>query len=115
MKVIHLTLLLALATMPAFAHVGDRGMDYTSYRDNAGTPCCDERDCRPADDFVDVRERGQVRLSIDGQWIDVPRAVVVAEDARDGRAHWCGGRYFTNSHLGWAPLPRCVILPPRAS
>ena len=110
-----LAILLALGAVPALAHVGDRGMDYTLYRDHAGTPCCDDRDCRPADDFLDLRERGQVRLSIDGQWIDVPRALVIAEDARDGRAHWCGGRYFTNSHLGWLPLPRCVILPPRAS
>jgi len=112
----HLTLfLLALGAAPALAHVGDRGVDYTLYRDRAGTPCCDDRDCRPADDFADVRERGLVRLKIDGQWIDVPRAVVVAEDARDGRAHWCGGRLFTNSHLGWIPFPRCVILPPRES
>jgi hypothetical protein len=110
-----LALLLALAAAPALAHVTDSGMDYTRYRDRSGAPCCDHTDCRPADDFVDVRERGQVRLSIDGQWIDVPRAVVVAEDAPDGRAHWCAGRYFTNSHLGWLPLPRCVILPPRAS
>ena len=107
--------LLVLATVPALAHVGDRGMDYTLYRDHGGTPCCDDRDCRPADAFADLRERGLVRLLIEGQWIDVPRAVVVAEDAPDGRAHWCGGRLFTNSPQGWVPLPRCVILPPRES
>ena len=115
MQIKSLIALFALSTLPAFGHINDRGMDYTSYRDPAGTPCCDDRDCRAADDFVDVRERGLVRLKIDGQWIDVPRAVVVAEDARDGRAHWCGGRLFTNSHLGWIPFPRCVILPPRES
>src|SRR5437868_609765 len=96
MRIKPLVILIALG-MPAWAHVNDRGVDYSRYKDHAGTPCCDERDCRPADDFIDLRERGQVRLLIDGQWIDIPRAAVVAEDARDGRAHWCGGRLFTNS------------------
>lgn len=110
-----LIVIVALATAPALAHVSQTGMDYTRYKDRNGAPCCDYTDCRPADDFVDATERGQVRLLIDGQWIDVPRAFVVAERAPDGRAHWCGGRYFTNSHLGWAPLPWCVILPRRES
>jgi hypothetical protein len=56
-----------------------------------------------------------VRLLIEGQWIDVPRAIVVAEDAHDGRAHWCGGRLFHQLALGWVPFPRCVILPARES
>lgn len=104
-------LLVALGTMPALAHVNDRGMDYNLYKDHLGSPCCDHTDCRPADDFAEVKERGQVRLLIDGQWINVPRVVVVARDASDGRAHWCGGRLFTNSHLGWVPFVRCIILP----
>ena len=109
--------LIALGILPASAHVTDRGMDYSRYRDSGGAPCCDDRDCRPADDFVEVPQHGQtlVRLLIDGQWVDVPRRFVVAEDASDGRAHWCGGRMFTNSHLGWIPLPACVILPPPES
>jgi hypothetical protein len=106
-------LLAALAVTPALAHVHD-GMDYSRYRDHRGAPCCNDTDCRPADDFVDAAER-DVRLLIEGQWIEVPRSYVVAERSRDGRAHWCGGRYFTNSHLGWQPLPHCVILPPRES
>ena len=106
--------LLALAITPALAHVHE-GIDYTRYRDRNGAPCCDHTDCWPADDFVDATERGLVRVLIDGQWIDVPRAFVVGERSPDGRAHWCGGRYFTNSHLGWLPLPRCVILPARES
>jgi len=113
MQVKQLATLVALGTMPAMAHVGDRGVDYTRYKDRNGAPCCDNRDCRPADDFVEVTERAVVRLLIDGSWIEVPRANVVAEDARDGRAHWCGGRLFTNSHLGWIAFPWCVILPPR--
>src|SRR2546423_11610232 len=115
MQIKSLVALFALSTLPAFGHINDRGMDYTSYRDPAGTPCCDDRDCRPADDFADVRERGLVRLKIEDQWIDVPRAVVVAEYARDGRAHWCGGGPFTNSHPPWVPFPPCRSLPPPAS
>ena len=115
MQIKHLAILVALGAVPALAHVNHRGMDYSLYKDHKGAPCCDDRDCRPADDFVEVTERGQavVRLLIDGAWIDVPRTFVVAEDARDGRAHWCGGRLFTNSHLGWIAFPWCVILPPR--
>jgi hypothetical protein len=105
--------LLALAVTPALAHMHE-GIDYTRYRDHRGAPCCNDTDCRPADDFVDAAAR-DVRLKIDGQWIEVPRSYVVAERSPDGRAHWCGGRYFTNSHLGWQPLPHCVILPPRQS
>jgi hypothetical protein len=115
MQARHLAVILALGTVSASAHVGDRGVDYSRYKDHTGAPCCDHNDCRPADDFVEARERGQVRLLIDGTWIDVPRAHVVAEDARDGRAHWCGGRLFTNSPRGWIAFPRCVILPPRES
>jgi hypothetical protein len=115
MRIKHLAFLVLLGSVPTSAHDGDRGLDYSRYKDQKGAPCCDDRDCRAADDFVEVTERGQalVRLLIDGQWIDVPRAFVVAEDAPDGRAHWCGGRLFTNSHLGWLPFPWCVILPPR--
>jgi hypothetical protein len=114
MRVKHLAILFTLGVAPALAHVGVTGIDYGAYRDLKGAPCCDDRDCRAADDFIEVTEQGQavVRLLIDGQWIVVPRAFVVAEDAPDGRAHWCGGRLFTNSHRGWVAFPWCVILPP---
>ena len=85
MRFQHLVLV-ALGTVPALAHVNDRGMDYTLYKDHAGVACCDHTDCRPADDFAEVKERGQVRLLIDGQWINVPRAVVVAHEF----ARWTG-------------------------
>jgi hypothetical protein len=115
MHVKHLATVVALGAAPALAHLNERGMDYGAYKDRNGAPCCDHRDCKPADDFVELTDRGQavVRLLIDGNWIDVPRAFVVAEDARDGKAHWCGGRLFTNSHRGWIAFPWCVILPPR--
>jgi len=109
-----LAILLA-ASLPALAHVDEHGIDYRQYRDLNGAPCCNDRDCRPADAFIEEHGRAIVRLLIDGQWVDVPRAHVVAQRSPDGRAHWCGGRLFTNSHLGWLPFPWCVILPPRAS
>jgi hypothetical protein len=112
---LRLLTLLLLAVLPASAHVADHGMDYTRFHDINGRPCCDHTDCRPADDFAEAPERGVVRLLIEGQWVDVPRAHVTVERARDGRAHWCGGRLFTNSHLGWLPFVWCVILPARES
>ena len=112
---IRLLAILLAGTLPALAHVNDRGMDYSQFTDHNGAPCCDEHDCRPADAFAEEQGRAIVRLLIDGQWIDVPRAHVVRQQSSDGRAHWCGGRFFTNSHLGWAPFPWCVILPPRES
>ena len=115
MRMRNLAILTVLGALPAAAHVGAPGMDYSVYKDSKGAPCCDDRDCHPADAFIEVTEDGRaaVRLLIDSQWIAVPRAFVVAEDAPDGRAHWCGGRLFTNSHLGWVAFPWCVILPPR--
>jgi hypothetical protein len=113
----HFALLVAFGAMPALAHVAAPGVDYTAYKDSNGARCCDDRDCQAADDFIETTEHGQavIRLLIGGRWIAVPRAFVVADDAPDGRAHWCGGRLFTNSHLGWMPFPWCVILPPRAT
>jgi hypothetical protein len=115
MQITKLAILLVLGAFPALAHVGAPGIDYGGYKHPMGAPCCDERDCHPADDFIELTERGQpvVRLLINGQWITVPRAFVVAEDASDGSAHWCGGWRFTNSHLGPAAFPWCVILSPR--
>jgi hypothetical protein len=81
----HLLAPALLATAPSLAHVADSGIDYTRYRDLNGAPCCDHTDCRPADAFVEER------------------------------AHWCGGRLFTNSAMGWLPFVWCVILPPRES
>ncbi len=92
------------------AHVNDRGMDYSAYKDGRGVPCCNHVDCRPAADYVEtvVHGQGVVRLLIDGRWISVSRYFVVAEDAPDGRAHWCGKMLPARR-----PVPTCIILPPK--
>jgi hypothetical protein len=107
-------LLAALFAPAAAAHHNDRGMDYSSYRDARGLPCCNATDCRPASDFADVVVNGQpmVRLLIEGEWYEVLRYFVVAENATDGRAHWCGKTAVSGDGRR-RPAPVCVILPPR--
>jgi hypothetical protein len=114
LRIVCLALLMLLPAL-AHGHVNDRGMDYGRYKDSAGIPCCSNKDCQPADHFVETVENGRevVRLLIDGMWITVPRAFVVGELATDGRAHWCGIKLYTSNRRGWRPGTRCVILPPR--
>ena len=98
------------------AHVSDSGVDYRIFKDRFGQSCCDERDCRPAADFVEtvVNGRAVVRLLIDGAWITVSRTYVVAGNASDGRAHFCGTLHLPNNNPAEVkPEPVCVILPPR--
>lgn len=107
-----------LCAAAASAHVNDRGMNYRSFKDGYGQSCCGERDCRPAADFVETFVNGEavVRLLIDGIWITVPRAYVVAENASDGRAHFCGRLHVPGANPAEVkPEPTCVILPPRAT
>jgi hypothetical protein len=105
-----------LSAAAASAHVSERGMDYRQYKDRYGQSCCNERDCRPAGDFLETVVNGEpvVRMLIDGTWITVARSYVVADYASDGRAHFCGRLYMTGSNpTDVKPEPICVILPPR--
>ena len=116
MKSSWLVLCMLLSASAASAHVNDRGMDYRVYKDRYGQSCCDNRDCRPASDFVETVVNGQavVRLLIDGTWITVARSYVVADDASDGRAHFCGKLHIHGSNPAEVkPEPICVVLPPR--
>jgi hypothetical protein len=116
MKRIWLAPFMVLCWATASAHVNDRGMDYRRYKDRYGQSCCDVRDCKPADDFIDTLVNGEavVRLLIDGVWITVSRSYVVADPASDGRAHFCGRLYSAgNKQADVKPEPICVILPPR--
>jgi hypothetical protein len=81
-----------LGVVSAAAHVNDRGMDYSVYKDGYGQSCCNVQDCRPAADFVETVVDGApvVRLLIDGTWVTVSRTFVIAAAATDGRAHFCG-------------------------
>jgi hypothetical protein len=116
MKKLWLSTAMLLSAVAASAHKNDRGMDYRGYKDRYGLSCCNERDCRPAADFVETAVDGQpvVRLLIDGVWITVPRAYVVADLASDGRAHFCGKLHLPAGNPAEVkPEPTCVILPPR--
>jgi hypothetical protein len=53
-------------------------------------------------------------FSSDGTWYNIARYFVVAEDASDGRAHWCG-KMIMSTGGERRPAPICVILPPRDS
>ena len=113
MKSSWLVLCMLLGASAASAHVNDRGMDYRAYKDRYGQSCCDDRDCRPAVDFVEtvVSGRAVVRLLIDGTWITVSRSYVVADHATDGRAHFCGKLHASPSNpADVKPEPICVIL-----
>ena len=107
--------LLLLVPVSAGGHVNERGMDYRSFKDNAGVPCCSNEDCYAAEKFTETVEDGRevIRLLIDGVWISVPRAYLIGEHATDGRAHWCGNRVWSSQRRGWRPATRCIILPPR--
>jgi hypothetical protein len=114
MRMRWLALFLVIGAWAAAAHINDRGMDYRAYKDRRGVPCCNDTDCRPAADYADtvVNGQGVVRLLIDGSWISVSRYFVVAEDATDGRAHWCGKTMLVGKES--RPVPACIILPPRS-
>ena len=114
MRACALLILLSVPPTPMAAHQNDRGKDYGSYRDARGLPCCNNTDCHPASDYAEVVVNGQpmVRLLIEGDWYDVLRYFVVAENASDGRAHWCGKTVVMGDGRR-RPAPVCVILPPR--
>ena len=116
MKSLWLVLCLLLSAAATSAHVNDRGMDYRGYKDRYGQSCCNERDCRPAGDFLETVVNGQpvVRMLIDGIWITVAHSYVIADNASDGRAHFCGRLHVPGSNpTDMKPEPICVILPPR--
>ena len=78
--------LLLFVPVSAGGHVNERGMDYRSFKDSAGSPCCSNEDCYAAEKFTETVENGSevIRLLIDRTWISVPRAYVIGEHATDG-------------------------------
>ena len=66
MKSLWLMSCMLLSAAVASAHVNDRGMDYRHYKDRYGQSCCDERDCRPAADFVETVVSGQAVVGSGG-------------------------------------------------
>jgi hypothetical protein len=86
---------------------------YSPLKNNAGTNCCDEGDCRPAP--YRLTPTG-VQMFAEGEWIAVPHATIQYRTLPDDTGetdggHWCGR--FENGpgfRMGYAIY--CAILPP---
>ena len=59
--------LLLFVPVSAGGHVNERGMDYRSFKDSAGSPCCSNEDCYAAEKFTETVETGSevIRLFVD--------------------------------------------------
>lgn len=100
---------------PTSAHV-HKDMDYRAYKMPNGVSCCNNQDCEAVADFVEATDNGKpvIRLLLEGTWVTVGREKVVAEDAQDGRAHWCG-KMDNGAFINAKPVTYCIILPPRGT
>ena len=76
-----------------------------------GEPCCDGSDCPPVDHRYDAATR-ELQVLIEGTWIAVDPATLVAMPTPDGGAHACYGRSWLRNQM--TPVVRCVILPGEA-
>ena len=71
------------------------------------TPCCDGRDCRPAQ--FKVTPTG-VQFLINARWISPPPGRIIQTRTPDGGGHWCGIAFE-----GVRPHTYCAIIPPTGS
>jgi hypothetical protein len=91
---------------------------YSHLRDQSGTSCCDNRDCRPAPYQL---SRGDVQMFVDGRWIGVPSEKVQyralpGDRGETGGGHWCGSAYEPiPSPIEFLHTTDCAILPPQAA
>ena len=76
-------------------------------RPDTGSPCCDDKDCRPTSGRA-VNDHYEVK--VDGKWIPVPWDKVVKATAPDLGFHVCSGRQFG----GQPHQLYCVVLPPES-
>ena len=97
---------LLLATAPAAAHGWLTGLISP-----VGESCCDGSDCPPVDHRYDAATR-ELQVLIEGTWIAVDPATLVAMPTPDGGAHACYGRSWLRNQM--TPVVRCVILPGEA-
>ena len=93
--------LLLLVPVSAGGHVNERGMDYRSFKNSAGAPCCSHEDCHAAEKFTETLENGRevIRLLIDGIWI---RSLVLTSSAntRQMAGHIGAGTEFGAAKAG---------------
>lgn len=76
---------------------------YLEQTQKNGASCCNNRDCRPAEDFELVP--GGARVKIRTGWIMVPENKLQYKTP-DGQAHYCGTRGQNGSDLVF-----CVFIP----
>lgn len=59
---------------------------YSQWRTHTGGFCCNNKDCRPAEEKLTYRG---YEVLISGRWIEVPTATVRQQQSPDGQAHVC--------------------------
>lgn len=96
-------LALGLLAAPAAAHDW-----YTGLASPSGERCCTENECEPVDHRYDP-ESHRLEVGINGVWVPVDPAKVVAVPSPDGAAHACFERHWMVRKM--TPLIRCIILP----
>lgn len=97
---------LAMLTGPALAH------DWlTGLTSPAGEPCCREDDCLAVDHRYDAATK-RLEVAIEGVWVPVDPATLVAVPTPNGSAHACYARSWLRNRM--TPVLRCVILPGEA-
>ncbi len=96
-------LLAGLAPAAAEAHDW-----YSGLRSPSGDRCCTDRDCQRVDHRYNPETR-RLELGIEGVWVPVDPAKLVAVPSADGAAHACFERHWMLRKM--TPVVRCVILP----
>jgi hypothetical protein len=86
---------------------------YSHLRDQSGTSCCNDRDCRRAPYRFTATG---VQMFVDSRWIEVPSdkiqyTAIQGDTGETGGGHWCGSDYEPS--LGSLYITRCAILPPQ--
>ena len=80
---------------------------YEQQKQQNGTSCCNDKDCRPALDWKQVADGYKFKID-DGRWVFVPDSKVQGKSP-DHRAHYCGVK---DSHDRTAPdVVFCAFLP----
>ena len=103
---------LLLAALCATAPAPAAGHDwYGGLRSPGGNRCCTGRDCRPVDHRYNPAT-GRLELRIDGVWVPLDPATLLAVPSPDGAVHACfEWRWMPRDMI---PVVRCVILPGEA-
>src|SRR5215218_4464523 len=88
---------------------------YSHLRDQSGTSCCNDRDCRRAPLSVYGHRSADV---VDARWIEIPSdkiqyIAIPGDTGETGGGHWCGLAYEPS--VGPLYITHCAILPPQSA